>query len=364
MGRPTVRPDLATLEGYHSPQVEVDVRLNTNEAPGPPPAGFSEAVAAAARTVEWHRYPDRAATALRRAIGALHGVAPERVFCANGSNEVLQTILLTFAGPGRKVLTFEPTYALHAHIARITGATPISGDRDDNFRLDLDSALTLITDERPSVTFLCSPNNPTGIVESESTVRSVLDAVDSVGGLLVVDEAYGQFAPWSAATLLGDDIPLVVSRTYSKTWAMAAARLGYLLGPGWLIEELDKVVLPYHLDSLKQASGLAALDFLADMEARVASVVEERGRIEAGLVDLGAEVWPSGANFILFRPPGGDGDAVWQGLLDHSVLVRNTAGWDRLDGCLRVTVGLPHENDRFLAALRDVLFPSVPGAVV
>lgn len=364
MGRPTVRPDLATLEGYHSPQVEVDVRLNTNEAPGPPPAGFSEAVAAAARTVEWHRYPDRAATALRRAIGALHGLGPERIFCANGSNEVLQTILLTFAGPGRKVLTFEPTYALHAHIARITGATPISGDRDDNFRLDLDSALTLITDERPSVTFLCSPNNPTGIVESESTVRSVLDAVDSVGGLLVVDEAYGQFAPWSAATLLGDDIPLVVSRTYSKTWAMAAARLGYLLGPGWLIEELDKVVLPYHLDSLKQASGLAALEFLADMEARVASVVEERGRIEAGLVDLGAEVWPSGANFILFRPPGGDGDAVWQGLLDHSVLVRNTAGWDRLDGCLRVTVGLPHENDRFLAALRDVLFPSVPGAVV
>ena len=226
MSRPLVRPDLAAIEGYHSPQVDVEVRLNTNEAPGPPPPGFGEAVAAAARSVEWHRYPDRAATELRTAIGRLHDLPAERVFCANGSNEVLQTILLTFAGPGRTVLTFEPTYALHTHLARITGATPISIDRDDDFRLDLDAALTAIATHRPSVTFLCSPNNPTGIVETEETVRAVLAAVDAVGGLLVVDEAYGQFAPWSAATLLDEETPLVVSRTYSKTWAMAAARLG------------------------------------------------------------------------------------------------------------------------------------------
>ncbi len=355
MSRPSVRPDLAALEGYHSPQVDVEVRLNTNEAPGPPPPGFSEAVAAAARSVEWHRYPDRAATELRTAIGALHDVPVAQVFCANGSNEVLQTILLTFAGPGRKVLTFEPTYALHTHLARITGATPISIDRDDDFRLDLDAALAAIATHRPSVTFLCSPNNPTGIVETEEAVRAVLDAVDAVGGLLVVDEAYGQFAPWSAATLLDEETPLVVSRTYSKTWAMAAARLGYLLGPIWLIEELDKVVLPYHLDSLKQATGLAALEFLSDMEARVSSVIEERGRIEASLADLGCTVWPSGANFILFRPPGGDGAAVWQGLLDRSILVRNTSSWEHLDGCLRVTIGLPDENTRFLSALKSVL---------
>ena len=140
---------------------------------------------------------------------------------------------------------------------------------------------------------------------------------------------------------------------------MAAARLGYLLGPVWLIEELDKVVLPYHLDSLKQGAGLPALEFLSDMEARVSTVVEERGRIEASLTELGCTVWPSGANFILFRPPGGDGgpdgNAVWQGLLDHSILVRNTSSWEHLDGCLRVTVGLPDENTRFLSALQGVL---------
>ena len=355
MTRPTIRDDLATLEGYHSPQVDVEVRLNTNEAPGPPPAGFTEAVVAATRQIAWHRYPDRSATELRTAIAGLHGLYPAQVFCANGSNEVLQTILLTFAGPGRSVLTFEPTYAMHGHIARVTGAQTIVGERGDDFELDVTAARELIAAQRPSVTFLTSPNNPTGIVESESTIRTVLGAVADVGGLLVVDEAYGQFAPWSAAALLDDDTPLVVTRTYSKTWAMAGARLGYLLGPAWLIDELDKVVLPYHLDSMKQAAGLAALEFIDDMEAMVATVVEEQGRIVARLQDLGADVWPSGANFVLFRPPGGDGAAVWQGLLDRSVLVRNTSGWDRLEGCLRVTVGTPADNARFLNAIAEVL---------
>ena len=235
------------------------------------------------------------------------------------------------------------------------GAQTIVGERGDDFELDVTAALELIAAQRPSVTFLTSPNNPTGIVESESTIRTVLGAVADVGGLLVVDEAYGQFAPWSATALLDDDTPLVVTRTYSKTWAMGGARLGYLLGPAWLMDELDKVVLPYHLDSMKQAAGLAALEFIDDMEAMVASVVEERGRIVARLQDLGADVWPSGANFVLFRPPSGDGAAVWQGLLDRSVLVRNTSGWDRLEGCLRVTVGTPADNARFLNAIAEVL---------
>lgn len=355
MSRPSIRPDLASLDGYHSPQVEVDVRLNTNEAPAPPPIGFSRAVAEAATGVAWHRYPDRSAMALRSAIGDLHGVGPEQVFCANGSNEVLQTVLLTFAGPGRTVLTFEPTYALHGHIARLTGARTITADRDDRFLVDPAHAVEQIELHRPSVTFLCSPNNPTGIVEPTETILTVLDAVASVDGLLVLDEAYGQFSPFSGETLLGDDVPLVVSRTYSKTWAMAAARLGYLLAPAWLVEDLEKVVLPYHLDSLKQAAGLAALEFLDDMEQRVSKIVEERGRIESALAELGATVWPSGANFILFRPPGGDGDAVWQRLVDASVLVRNTASWDHLAGCLRVTVGTPDDNTRFLTALREAI---------
>ncbi len=365
MARPRIRDDLAALEGYHSPQVDVDVRLNTNEAPAAPPAGYAQAVADAATSIDWHRYPDRGAVALRTAIAGLHGLTSgddpaARVFCANGSNEVLQTVLLTFAGPGRTVLTFEPTYALHGHIARLTGATTVEGGRTDEFAIDVDHARAMIAEHRPAVTFVCSPNNPTGIVEPTDTITAMLDAVQAVEGLLVVDEAYGQFSPWSATELLAasDELPLVVSRTYSKTWAMAGARLGYLLAAPWLVAELDKVVLPYHLDSLKQAAGLAALDFLDDMEQRVASIVEERGRIETALDDLACTVWPSGANFVLFRPPaerGLDGDAVWQGLLDRSVLVRNTASWEHLDGCLRVTVGTPEDNTVFLTALREVL---------
>lgn len=359
MARPRLRDDLAALEGYHSPQLDVEVRLNTNEAPEAPPAGFSAAVQEAIGGVEWHRYPDRAASDLRAAIGRLHSVDAARVFCANGSNEVLQTVLLAFAGPGRSVATFEPTYAMHGHIARITGATTVVADRRDDFTLDLDVVAEVVSSSRPSVVFLCSPNNPSGTVETAASTEAVLDLVESVDGLLVVDEAYGQFSPWSATSLLGDDRSLVVTRTFSKTWAMAGARLGYLLGPAWLVAELDKVVLPYHLDTVKQRAGLVALDFVDAMEQRVAAIVEERGRLHTAIADLGAIVWPSGANFILFRPPI-DGQVVWQGLVDRSVLVRNTSSWDRLDGCLRVTIGTKADNDRFLEALADVLGSSDP----
>ncbi len=350
-----VRDDLRALEGYHSPQVTVAVRLNTNESPVEPPAAWKAAFADELSRVEWHRYPDRAATALREAIAALHGVAAEQVFVANGSNEVLQTLLLTYAGPGRTVATFEPTYQLHAHIARITGADVVETDRNADFTLDLDASLAAIAEHRPMVTFLCSPNNPTGLVEPPANVRAVLAAVP---GLLVVDEAYGQFADWSAMELIADDVPLAVTRTFSKTWSMAGARLGYLVGPRWLVAELDKVVLPYHLDAAKQIAGRLALQFVDEMNDRVTAIVSERERIVAGLGELPVEHFPSGANFVLFRPlptAGLTGRQVWQALLDHSVLIRDCSGWDRLDNCLRVTVGTPAENDAFLAALSEVL---------
>ena len=357
-GRPAVRSDLAVMTGYHSPQVSVDVRLNTNEAPSPPPEGFAKAVADAALELDWNRYPDRSATTLRAALGARFGMGPEQVFCANGSNEVLQTVLLTYAGPGRRTLTFEPTYALHRHLARITGSEPVTADRNDDFRLDPERAVKAVLDHEPAVTFLCSPNNPTGLVEEAETIEVVLSAVEQVGGLLVVDEAYGEFASWSAVERIDEGRSLVVTKTFSKTWAMAGARLGYLLGPTWLVEALEAVVLPYHLDSLKQAAGVAALEFVDEMEARVAHIVEERGRISAELSGLGCEVWPSGANFVLFRPRphvAAAGPSVWQQLVDRSVLVRDTSSWDHLDGCLRVTVGTSEENRRFLAALADIL---------
>jgi len=349
------RDDVALMEGYHSPQLDVTVRLNTNESPEPPPAEWSHDLARAVESIDWHRYPDRAATQLRTAIGALHGVGPEQVFAANGSNEVLQTVLLTYGGPGRTAAVWEPTYALHSHIARLTGTAVAEGERADDFSTDLDEVRRVVTLVEPSVAFLCSPNNPTGIVDDEATVRATLELVDGCDGLLVVDEAYGQFAPWSALGLVADDVPLVVSRTFSKTWSMAAARLGYLVGPAEIVAELEKVVLPYHLDALKQAAGCLALDHVADMDARVARLVEERGRLVARLTDLPVEVWPSGANFVLFRPTGADGSAVWQQLVDRSVLVRNCSSWPRLEGCLRVTVGTPTEDDAFLTALEEIL---------
>lgn len=352
---PRVRDDIALMEGYHSPQVAVEVRLNTNEAPEPPPAGFGDALAHEVASVAWHRYPDRSAKALRAKIAAHYGVDTDQVFAANGSNEVLLCALLAYGGHGRRAAVFEPTYALHSHIARITGTGVLTGQRGHDLALDLDEVTRLVRAEQPEIVFTCSPNNPTGMVDPPETVRTILDLVGNYGGLLLVDEAYGQFAPWSAVELVGDTTPLAVTRTFSKTWSMAAARLGYLIGPSWLVAALEEVALPYHLDTLKQRAGELALDYRADMDRRVSTLVEERGRLETALRDLNVEVWPSGANFVLFRPRRVPGQRVWEALVGRSVLVRNCSSWPGLEDCLRVTIGTREEDDRFIAALKEVV---------
>jgi histidinol-phosphate aminotransferase len=350
---PPVRPDLQLSEGYHSPQVDAEVRLNTNESPFAPPEAWRDELLAGLAEISFHRYPDRPATELRQAVADLHGVTPAEVFCANGSNEVLQSLLLAFGGPGRRALVFEPTYALHSHIARITGTEVVEGGRDDDFRIDPRDALELLAAQRPDVTFLCSPNNPTGRAEPPETVAAVSGAAP---GLVIVDEAYGQFAPWSALALRGPAHPgLVVTRTFSKTWAMAGARLGYLVADPAVVRACESVVLPYHLSAQTQVAGLVALRHVPEMEARVARISEERGRVAAALGDLPVDSWPSDANFILFRPRDRAADDVWQSLLDRSVLIRNCASWDGLRGCLRVTIGTAEENDRFLHALKETL---------
>jgi histidinol-phosphate aminotransferase len=332
--------------------VDVAVRLNTNESPLPPPPAWLEAVQAEVAAIPWNRYPDRHAGELRAALARLHGVRPDQVFCANGSNEVLQCLCLAYGGPGRSVAVFEPTYALHSHIAHLTGTAVAEGRRRPDFSLDLDQIRDVVGTTRPAITFLCSPNNPTGLADDPSAVRAVLA---SVPGLLVVDEAYGQFADWSALSLVAGDTPLVVTRTFSKTWSMAAARLGYLVGPPAVVATLERVVLPYHLDAVKQAAGRLAVRFVGEMEERVALIVRERRRLLAAFDRLPVTAWPSQANFILFRPEHRKGSEVWQGLLDRSVLVRDTSSWPGLGGCLRVTVGSPSDNDAFLAALAEVL---------
>jgi histidinol-phosphate aminotransferase len=349
------RDDLRALEGYHSPQLDVAVRLNTNESPFTPPPEFVERWVGELRDAPLNRYPDRAARDLRDALGKHLGQPTERLFCANGSNEVLQTLLLTYGGPGRRAAMFEPTYALHSHIARITGTEVVVGERRADFSVDPDVARALIEEHAPTIVFVCSPNNPTGTVEPSATIEALL-AVEGEH-LVVVDEAYGEFAPWSALELVHDDLPLVVVRTYSKVWSMAALRLGFAVAPGWVVDELEKVVLPYHLAAATQIAGRLALDLGEEMDDRVARLVRERERMAGELAATdGVTVYPSGANFLLFRPAG-DGHECWQRMVDRGVLVRDFSRWPRLEGCLRVTVGTPDENDVFLDALRA----SLPG---
>jgi histidinol-phosphate aminotransferase len=363
---PKRRDDLGDLEGYHSPQGDVAVRLNTNESPYPPPPEFFEAWTAEVSRASAHRYPDRAARNLRVALGEFLGQPAERIFCANGSNEVLQTLLLTYGGPGRVAQVFEPSYVLHSHIARITGTSVYAVNRRPDFALDPAVASFEVEEQEPDIVFLTTPNNPTGMVEPRETVEALLDVIirRERPGLLIVDEAYAEFSPWSAVELVTDDVPLVVSRTYSKVWSMAAFRLGFCVAPAGIVADLEKVVLPYHLSVPTQLAGTVALRFTAQMDERVTSIKTERDRVWAALAALdGVEPFPSGANFILFRvgghsrTPGAtdDGQATWEGLLEAGVLVRNFARWPRLDNCLRVTIGRPEENDAFLAALKEVL---------
>ena len=346
------------MEGYHSPQIEVEVRLNTNEAPEPPPRVFMERLAAEIAEVDFHRYPEREAKGLHRALARHHGVEANRIYAANGSNEVLQSILLAYGGEGRTAVVFEPTYALHSHLARVTGTNVVVGSRGEDLLIDrneVDRTYAMAAaggQQGPAITFICSPNNPTGRVERFAVIESLLE---SSPGLVVVDEAYGQFAPRSAVELFDRHRNLVVVRTFSKTWSLAALRLGYAVADREVIEALWRVTLPYHLDAIKQRAGRLALEYEQDMQARVERIVGERTRVSSELSGLPVEVVPSEANFILFRLPGRDAKVVWNQLVERSVLVRDVSGLPFLSGYLRVTIGTPTENDRFLAALGEVL---------
>ena len=301
-----VRADLVELTGYHSPQVAAEVRLNTNESPFPPPEGWARGVRRRGRPRSTRTATRTAhARALRAGLAELHGVGADEIFCANGSNEVLQCLLLAFGGPGRRAVLFEPTYALHRHIARLTGTPVVTGGRDEQFAIDPDEGAALVADSGAIITFLCSPNNPTGNAERPEVIERLLAVAP---GLVVVDEAYGQFARHSALALRAGPRAdrLVVVRTFSKTWSLAAARLGYLVGSPAVVEACEQVVLPYHLSAYTQAAGVVALRFRAEMEARVALIIEERGRLQAALAELPVQSWPSDANFVLFRPTGRD----------------------------------------------------------
>jgi histidinol-phosphate aminotransferase len=349
-----LREELRGVAPYGAPQLDVPVQLNVNENPYPPSeavvADVAEAVARATRTL--NRYPDREFTALRGALADYlgHGVTPEQVWAANGSNEVMLQILQAFGGPGRVAVSFAPTYSMYPEYARDAMTGWLVGHREEDFSLDVGHAVAMIKEHQPTVVLLPSPNNPTGTALPLEVVAAVCDAAP---GVVVIDEAYGEFrraGTPSALELLPTTPNLVVSRTMSKAFALAGARVGYLAASPEICDALRVVRLPYHLSAVTQSVALAALRHADELLGRVDELRAERDRTVAWLREQGLRVAESDANFVLFGTfP--DRHAVWQGLLDRGVLIRETGP----DGWLRVSVGTPEEMAAFKAALVDVM---------
>ncbi|KZS85148.1 histidinol-phosphate transaminase [Mycobacterium persicum] len=351
-----LRDDLRGKSPYGAPQLAVPVRLNTNENPHPPTEALVDDVVRSVRAaaVDLHRYPDRDAVALRRDLAAYltaqTGVqlGVENVWAANGSNEILQQLLQAFGGPGRSAIGFVPSYSMHPIIAGGTHTEWMETVRADDFSLDIDAAVAAVARRRPDVVFIASPNNPTGQSVSLGDLCRLLDVVP---GILIVDEAYGEFSSQPSAVRLVAGYPtkLVVSRTMSKAFAFAGGRLGYLIATPALVEAMLLVRLPYHLSAVTQAAARAALRHADDTLASVAALIAERERVSTSLSGMGFRVVPSDANFVLFGKFA-DASAAWQRYLDAGVLIRDVG----IPGYLRATTGLADENDAFLRASAQI----------
>ncbi len=352
-----LREDLRGQLPYGAPQLDVEVLLNVNENPYPPSdsviADIAVAVAEAARTV--NRYPDREFLGLRADLAAFLAedtgvaLAPQQVWAANGSNEVMQQLLQAFGGPGRTAVSFAPTYSMYPEYARNTHTEWLAGHREQDFQIDADHAVAMVQEHQPAVVILTSPNNPTGTALPLSTVEAVLQVAP---GVVVVDEAYAEFrrdgVP-SAVGLLADHGNLVVTRTMSKAFAYAGGRLGYLAAAAAVVDAVRIVRLPYHLSAVQQAAARAALAHRSEALARVADLRAERDECVSWLRSQGLQVADSDANFVLFGTFA-NRHALWQGLLDRGVLIRETGP----EGWLRVSIGTRSEMGRFRQALTEV----------
>jgi histidinol-phosphate aminotransferase len=348
-----LRADLRGMTPYGAPQAALPVALNVNENTHPVPQDVADdildSIAMALRDV--NRYPDREFTQLREGFADYlgYGLTREQIWAANGSNEVLQHVLQAFAGPGRTAFGFAPTYSMYSLLSRATGAGWVAGTRGPDFTVDADDAAAQVADAAPDVVFLCAPNNPTGTPMSLEVIERVYDAAP---GIVVVDEAYQEFAPreeGSALALLPGRERLVISRTMSKAFAFAGARVGYLAADPAVVDALRLVRLPYHLSSLTQAAASAALRHAPTMLRMVDEIVAQRDRISATVEAIGYDAHPSWTNFVLF---GGVADpgATWQGLYDRGVLIRDVG----IPHHLRVTAGTEQETTAFLEALASI----------
>ncbi len=356
---PPLRAELRGIEPYGAPQLSAElapVQLNVNENPYPPSAAVMADVGAAVARVtsSLNRYPDREFVALRDALADYlgHGVRPEQIWAANGSNEIMLQLLQAFGGPGRTAISFAPTYSMYPEYARDTHTNWVAGRRESDFSLDLDAARKLVETERPSVVLLPSPNNPTGTALPPEAVATLCEAVGEQG-IVVVDEAYGEFrreGTPSALEMLPAHRNLVVTRTMSKAFALAGARVGYLAADPAICDAIRVVRLPYHLSAVTQAVALTALKHADELLGQVDRLRLERDQTVTWLRDQGLVVAQSDANFCLFGTFE-DRHAVWEGLLASGVLVRETGP----EGWLRVSIGTAEEMQRFKDALTQQL---------
>jgi histidinol-phosphate aminotransferase len=343
------RPGLREVGPYDSPQLEVAARLSTNECPLPLPVGFSDDLAVAVRDLELNRYPDGHMRVLREALAERTGHTFEGVWAANGSNEILTQLLTAYGGAGRRAALFEPTYLLHRRLCWLTQTGIAEYHLDPPFEID-EAAAAWAAAERTHIVFVCSPNNPTGNTQPLDAIRSLASRVD---GLVIVDEAYVEFGGETALPLVTEHPNVAVVRTFSKAFALAGARIGYVLGSPVLVEDLERVRLPYHMSALTQAAGVTALRHADEAAAGLDAIRIERDRIVAALSGIeGTTVFPTQANFVLFQPPG-DAKQIWRALLDRGVLVRDLT--EVVPNGLRVSAGTTHEVDLFLKALEEVL---------
>lgn len=352
-----LRDDLRGQHPYGAPQLDVPIQLNVNENTYGVPADVQEAIVEAVRAVAGglNRYPDREFTELREALAEYlgHGLSAEQLWAANGSNEVLQQLLQAFGGPGRTVLSFPPTYSMYPLLASGTGTAYLRGERSADFSLSPESAAAQVREHAPNIVILCSPNNPTGTALGLDVVEAVYEAGEASQSIVIVDEAYAEFAQAgtsTALTVLPGRPRLVVTRTMSKAFALAGARLGYLAAAPEVIDALRLVRLPYHLSAVTQATALAALRHRESLMAEVEAIKAQRDRIVRELIRLGLTPAASDSNFV-FVTGFEDPQAVWRGLLEVGVLVRDVG----IPGSLRVTAGTEAETTAFLTRLEELL---------
>ncbi|MBT2565813.1 histidinol-phosphate transaminase [Arthrobacter sp. ISL-85] len=357
LNRLPLRSNLRGLTPYGAPQLDVPILLNVNENTHGVPADVRAAISAAVTEAAagLNRYPDREFTALRKALAEYlgHGLNETNLWAANGSNEILQQILQAFGGPGRTALGFPPTYSMYPLLASGTDTRYITGERADGYDLSAESAARQVKELQPNIVFLCSPNNPTGTGLGLDVVEAVYDAGADSQAIVIVDEAYHEFAhdgTPSALTLLPGRERLIVSRTMSKAFALAGARLGYMAAAPEVADALRLVRLPYHLSAITQATALAALEHREALMADVQDIKKQRDRIVAELTRMGLKPAVSDSNYVFF---GGleNPHQVWQELLDTGVLIRDVG----IPGHLRVTAGTEAETTAFLTSLERIL---------